>query len=127
MEEFYMRSLKVLAIVLCVLALGCIAMAADQSLGIRDVGRVTFVAPIRVGTALLPAGDYLVRHTMEGQEHVMVFESVKTKAVEVKVKCTLVPLAQKAEHSKTVYVMNAANERVLQELEFRGDTAKHVF
>ena len=121
-----MRSLKLLAVFVCVLVLGCVAVAG-KNLGIRDVSRVTFVAPIRVGTAVLPAGDYLVRHTMDGENHVMVFESVKTKTVEAKVRCKLVPLAEKASQSETVYQMNAANERVLQELVFRGDTAKHVF
>jgi phage terminase large subunit GpA-like protein len=122
-----MRFLKVLSV--CVLALMFVssATAEDKNLGIRDVSRVTFVAPVRVGTTLLPAGDYLVRHTMEGQEHIMVFQPVRGKAPEVKVKCTLVPLAQRAEQNETVYSLNAANERVLQELVFRGDTAKHVF
>jgi hypothetical protein len=126
-----MRFLKVWCALACALALFSVlvAMAAaeEKNLGIRDVSRVTFVAPMRVGTVLLPAGDYLVRHTMEGQEHVMVFQAVRGKAPEVKVKCTLVPLAQRAERTQTIYILNAANERVLQELIFRGDMAKHVF
>jgi len=122
-----MRSLKVLGVLLCVLALSLIATAGESALGIHDVAQVTFVAPVRVGTALLPAGDYQVRHTMEGQEHVMVFQAVRGKSPEVKVKCTLVQLEKKADQTRTVYEMNAANERVLQELVFRGDTAKHVF
>ena len=121
-----MRSLKVLGMLMCVFAMVSIVMAAEN-LGIRDVSRVTFAVPIRVGTALLPAGDYMVRHTMEGQEHIMVFQSVRGKGPEVKVKCTLVPLGQKADQTQTIYTLNAANERVLQELVFRGDTAKHVF
>jgi hypothetical protein len=100
---------------------------AAENLGIRDVSRITFAVPMRVGTALLPAGDYTVRHTMEGQEHIMVFQSVRGKGPEVKVKCTLVPLGQKADQTQTIYTLNAANERVLQELIIRGDTAKHVF
>jgi len=122
-----MRSLKVLGIFLCVVALASIATASENSMGIHDVAQVTFVAPMRVGTALLPAGDYLVRHTMEGQEHVMVFQPVRGKTPEVKVKCTLVQLGKKADQTRTVYELNASNERVLQELVFRGDTAKHVF
>jgi hypothetical protein len=43
------------------------------------------------------------------------------------VKCTLVPLPQKAAADQTIYQLNASNERVLQELVFRGDSAKHVF
>jgi len=121
-----MRSLKVLGLLMCVLALVSFAMAADN-LGIREVSRVTFAVPMRVGTALLPAGDYVVRHTMEGQVHTMVFQPVRGKGPEVKVKCTLVPLGQKADQTQTIYTLNAANERVLRELIFRGDTAKHVF
>lgn len=34
---------------------------------------------------------------------------------------------KEAEKDQTVYQVNANKELVLQELEFRGDTAKHVF
>jgi len=126
-----MRLLRVFGALVCVMVLVSIlvtaAAAEDKDLGIRDVSRVTFAAPVRVGTALLPAGDYLVRHTMEGQEHFMVFQPVRGKTPEVKVKCTLVPLTDKAKRSQTIYQLNAANERVLQELVFQGDSAKHVF
>jgi len=126
-----MRFLKDLSVLACAFVLVCSlasrVTAEDKNLGISDVSRVTFVAPMRVGTTLMPAGDYLVRHTMDGQEHIMVFQPVRGKGPQVKVKCTLVPLAQKAERTETIYSLNAANERVLQELVFRGDTAKHVF
>jgi hypothetical protein len=121
-----MRSFKVLGLLLCVLVLGSLAMAGENNMGVRDVSRVTFVAPMRVGTAVLPAGDYVVRHTMEGQEHIMVFQRVHSQD-EVKVKCTLVPLKEKADQNQTIYELKANNERVLQELVFRGDSAKHVF
>src|SRR5438067_2425065 len=117
-----MRFSRILIVFVALLLFVGVA-SAENKLGIRDVSRVTFVAPIRVGGALLPAGDYLVRHTMEGENHIMVFESVKTKTVEAKAHCNLVPLTEKATQSKTVYEMNA-NERILQELVFRGDTAK---
>jgi hypothetical protein len=122
-----MRSMKVLGIFVCIAVFASMAVAGPNSMGIRDVSRVTFVAPMRVGTALLPAGDYVVRHTMEGQEHIMVFQASQGKTADVKVKCTLVPLGQKAAQNQTIYSLNAANERVLQELVFRGDTSKHVF
>jgi len=121
-----MRSLKAVGILICVLAFGSLAMAGENNMGVRDVSRVTFVAPMRVGTAVLPAGDYVVRHTMEGQEHIMVFQRVHSKD-EIKVKCTLVPLKGKADENQTIYELKANNERVLQELVFRGDSAKHVF
>jgi hypothetical protein len=56
-----------------------------------------------------------------------VFEAASHKVQPVKVKCQLVQLGNKADQTRTVYAMNGANERVLQELVFAGDTAKHVF
>ncbi len=56
----------------------------------------------------------------------MVFKSVQGKD-QVKVKCTLVPLEKKADHNEEIYKVDGNNERVLQELVFRGDTSKHVF
>jgi hypothetical protein len=45
----------------------------------------------------------------------------------VRVKCTLVPLGAKADKDQKIYLLNAANVRVLQEMVFKGDSAKHVF
>lgn len=121
-----MRSLKVLGIFMCVLVLGAIAVAGPNSMGIRDVNKVTFAEPMRVGTVVLPAGDYVVRHTMEGEAHVMVFQRLHSKD-EFKVKCTLVALPKKADKTQSTSEMTAGNQRVLLEIEFQGDSAKHVF
>jgi hypothetical protein len=61
------------------LVLATMAVAAPNSMGIRDVNNVTFGEPMRVGSVVLPAGDYVVRHTMEGQDHVMVFQRLHSK------------------------------------------------
>jgi hypothetical protein len=122
-----MRLVKSLSIVLCVLALSSMVIAGPKnSMGVREVSHVTFAVPVHVGTALLPAGEYVVRHTMEGADHVMVFQSLRGKDT-VKAKCSLVPLEKKAERDQMIYELTAGNGRVLQELVFRGDTAKHVF
>src|ERR1700757_3669599 len=121
-----MRSLKGLSILLCVLMTVVLATAKTNSMGVSDVSHVTFVATVRVGTIVMPAGDYVVRHTMEGENHVMVFQRAHSKDV-FKVKCTLVPLPNKAQRNETVYELSAGNERILQELVFQGDTAQHVF
>jgi hypothetical protein len=118
-----MRFLRFLGFLVCVCAV--MAMAGDNKLGVKDSYRVKFDTAVRIGTTSLPAGDYVVRHTMQGEEHVMVFQRRGNKG-EFKVKCTLVPLAEKASQTQTVYQI-AGNERVVQEMVFRGDTAKHVF
>jgi hypothetical protein len=119
-----MRFLKAVGLVLCVFT--AMAIAKNNSMGIHDVNHVRFESSVRIGSELLPAGDYVVRHTMEGQEHVMVFQKVIGKN-EFKVKCTLVPLPRKASQDQSTFQVNASNEKVLQELQFSGDTAKHVF
>jgi hypothetical protein len=113
--------------VVCVVVLAGIALAGTMP-GVADVQKISFADPIRVGATLLPKGDYEVRHVMEGQDHIMVFQVLNQKDVpEVRIKCTLVPLTQKATQTQKIYTVNAAKEEVLQELVFRGDTAKHVF
>jgi hypothetical protein len=123
-----MRFVKYLAIVLAVVALGSVAMAKEKanSMGIRDVNHVKFETAVRVGTSTLPAGEYVVRHTMQGQDHIMSFESVRGKD-KAEVKCTLVPLAKKAEKNEELDETSSNGERVVRELVFRGDKAKHVF
>jgi len=122
-----MRALRwVVVAVVCVVILGAWAVAGNTP-GVADVQRITFLDPIRVGGTLLPQGDYEIRHVMEGDTHVMVFHSLtRKKTPDVRVKCTLVPLAQKADETQKVYVINTAKEEELQELVFKGDTAKHV-
>ncbi len=114
-------------VLMCVVMLGVIA-AAENQMGIRDSYQVSFSQQIRLGNMLLPKGDYEIRHVMEGSDHIMVFRQLGTKKpVEVRAKCTLVPLGVKAGRDEKTYILNAANELVLQELVFKGDRAKHVF
>lgn len=119
-----MRSLKMLGMVLVFLS--AVAMASGNKMGIHDVSRVNFDTPVRIGSTVLPAGDYVVRHTMEGEAHVMSFERLNHKDV-FKVKCTLVALPHRAGADQGLYDTTSTNEKILRELIFAGDTAKHVF
>ena len=124
-----MRALKILTVAMIfVLGMTVLLQAGQNKFGVADARKVLFENPVRVGDVLLPKGEYKVLHTMDGDNHIMVFtqQSAKTPA-EAKVKCTLVPLTAKATTTERYYVVNASNERVLRELVFRGDTAKHVF
>jgi hypothetical protein len=117
-----------LAIAIGVSLLSLWAVAGQDQLGIADVYRVSFLEKVRVADTLLPAGNYEIRHVTEGADLIMVFRQVGVKKpAEVRAKCTLVPLAEKAIEDQKYYLVNAANERVLHELIFKGDRAKHVF
>jgi hypothetical protein len=94
-------------------------------MGIAPKQTLTFGQPTIVGGTLLPAGDYKVTHEMDGSTHIMIFQLIGGKA-QAKAKCNLVPLPAKATRSESRYNQNAKNERVLTEMVFRGDTAKHV-
>ena len=118
-----MRLFKAVGIVLLVMC--AVAIASEKNLGVHNVSSVSFSTAVRVGTTVIPAGEYTVRHTMEGQEHVMTFTRNGKKDV-YKVKCNLVTLEKKAPQDQQI-VEISGNEKVLRELIFRGDTAKHVF
>jgi len=118
-----MRVFRYVGILL--LLASAVAFAKDK-LSVRELNRVKFDTAVHIGSTVLPAGEYEVRHTMEGQEHVMVFKRQGRKD-EYKVKCTLVPLDKSAPRNQATYQVKAGNEKVLQELVFQGDSAKHVF
>ena len=123
-----MQSSKIVVLALIsVLALAVLATAGNK-FGVADLRSINFTGNVRIGDVLLPQGEYEVRHVMEGENHVMVFHKLGVgKPMEARVKCTLIPLPQKADQTQKSYEINAANEQVLHEIVFRGDTAKHVF
>jgi hypothetical protein len=125
-----MRIVKAISLVaLCVLGVSLMLNAGANKFGVADSRQITFAHPTMVGDVLLPVGEYKVLHTMDGDNHIMVFKELnaKTTPAEARVKCTLVPLQAKAAQTQQIYALNASNQRVLHELVFRGDTAKHVF
>jgi len=114
-------------VLMCVVMLGAVA-AAENQMGIQDKYEVSFSQNVRVADTLLPKGHYEIRHVTEGSNHIMIFRELGTKKpVEVRAKCSLVPLGAKAGRDEKTYTLNAANELVLQEMVFKGDRARHVF
>ncbi len=123
-----MRKSTIAAILTFLFLVSLFAVAGQNSTGVADVYRVNFTEKTRVADTVLPKGNYEVRHVMEGENHIMVFHQLGTrKPVEVRAKCSLVPLDVKASQDEKIYTLNAANERVLNELIFKGEKAKHVF
>jgi hypothetical protein len=124
-----MRLLKGIAVLaMCVLGLSLFAVAKANQFGVADSRTIQITAPTRVGDVVLPEGTYRVLHTMQSQDHIMVFTQLHSKKpAEARVKCQLVPLTTKATRDEQAFVINAANERVLHTLVFKGDTAQHVF
>jgi len=123
MQKRWYFMMLAIAVILCAATL---IQASDTPPGIADKQTVTFSSPTLVGGTLLPAGEYKVLHTMNGNEHIMVFKGMYGTKGEAKAKCNLVPLTAKATRTELRYTENAKNEHILQEMTFKGDTAKHV-
>ena len=119
------RMFAIVMAVMFVFGATTLTVAKDNPMGIAQKQEISFTAPTVVGGSLLPAGDYTVLHEMQGTSHIMVFKQIGGKA-EAKAKCNLVPLTGKAKTTEQRYTENAKNERVLTEMTFRGDCAKHV-
>ena len=119
------RMFVILIAAVMVLGAATMLVAKDYPMGIAPKQEITFTAPTLVGGNLLPAGDYTVLHEKQGATHIMIFKQVGGKA-EVKAKCNLVPLTAKARTTEQRYNENAKNQRVLVEMTFKGDSAKHV-
>ena len=123
----YLQKRLFVILMAAIMVIGAASMLAakDNPMGVAPKQEITFTGPTLVGGSLLPAGDYKVLHEMQGSEHIMVFKQIGGKA-EVKAKCSLVPLNEKSKTTEQRYTENSKNERVLVEMQFRGDTAKHV-
>ncbi len=114
-------------VMLMLVSMAGMAMAALNQFGVADVQKVTFSDSMKIGEIVLPKGDYKVVHAMEGENHIMLFtQQGVSKPAQARVKCQLVKLTSKAERTQLLYTQEGAN-KLLQEITFRGDTAKHVF
>jgi hypothetical protein len=115
-------------VIFALLILTGTAQSAANKYGIADKRQVQFYNPVWVGTVQLPAGEYEVRHVMEGENHIMMFRQVNVrKPAEARVKCILISLAKPIEHTEIGFKLNPANELVLNRLAFKGDRAEHWF
>ena len=119
---------KVIALALVVMVAALAAIAADQPTGGMAVGQsrtITLHEPALVGGVSLPAGNYAVKHTMEGDNHIMVFTQEHGKAT-AKVNCKMVPLPKKADRS--TYAFSTGDQgRVMTGITWKGDTVTHQF
>jgi len=117
----------VLVLIVFTLVAAMFAVAAEKGqFAIGSTRGVSFYEPIKIGGVLLPAGEYKVKHVMEGDNHVMIFTNVDKKDKTAKVNCKMEQLKTKAEeNAQEVKAENG--DRVLVSLTFKGDTVRHIF
>src|SRR5579884_4175551 len=117
-----MRAIKLVAVLsLLVLSFSMLCAAGLNKFGVADVQQMTFVEPTTVAGVVLPKGDYRSEHTMQGEDHIMVFTQLHAGTpATAKAKCQLVKLAEKAGRTQALYERKG-DTRVLQEVTFRGE------
>ncbi len=109
---------------LCVTAM---ALAANK-FGVAERRTVELDKPAHIADTLVPAGKYEVRHTMEGDQHIMIFTSVGApQAVTVRAKCTLVAVEKPVQQTEMGFKQGANGDLVLVRMQFKGDKAIHMF
>jgi len=113
--------------VLILLGLTIAANAQNgKEFGVGKTRTVSFTETVKVQGQTLPAGDYVVEHVMEGQNHIMVFKQLPSKDQTFKFACNMVKLPAKAKQSSNVYDVSSGT-RVLKALIFSGDMYEHQF
>ena len=121
------KSLVLYFLIVVLVLLTATALAEGSKYGIAEKRQVNFSDPVRVGDVLLPAGDYEVRHSMEGENHIMVFKQLGGKKTAASVRCNLIPVDTPVARTAVGFSVNSAGEYVLRRLAFQGDRAERLF
>ena len=119
-------SYRKLAIVLAVVSVVVLAAWADDAMVAWKSKDLDLKTAARVGSTLLPAGEYRVTHEMQGTQHMLVME-LKGKAKQTfKLPCSMQPLTKAAAQTEQHYRYEG-KEKILVGLVFEGDKVFHAF
>jgi hypothetical protein len=121
--EARMRKVAVLLLGVFLLA---VVVAAEEPMVSWKSQNLILAADTRVGSQLLPAGDYKVKHEMQGPSHVLVLTLQNDPAKSFRLACTMQPLLEKSKVSEQHYRFEG-KDKVLVALVFKGDKFTHAF
>ncbi len=119
-------SYRRLAIVLAIVSLvGLMAWADDTMVSWKSKG-LKLDEGARVGSTLLPAGEYKVTHEMQGSQHILVMTLAGRDKQTFRLPCAMQPLPKVATQNEQHYRYEG-KEKVLVGLMFQGDKVFHAF
>ena len=119
-------SYRRLAIVLAIVSLvGLMAWAGDTMVSWKSKD-IKLDEGARVGSTLLPAGEYKVTHEMQGTQHILVMTLAGKDKQTFRVPCSMQPLPKAATQNEQHYRYEG-KEKVLVGLMFQGDKVFHAF
>jgi hypothetical protein len=116
------------AVVAFLLLLAASGLAANQY-GVANEHQVSFHEEVRVGSTILPPGEYRVIHVMQGDTHLMFFRRLNARKGHMDVasaSCTLQPLPAPARDTLMGF-SSGPGVKALTLMQFKGETAQHVF
>ena len=117
-------SYRKLAIVLAVISVVALAAWADDAMVSWKSKDIKLDDSARVGSTLLPAGEYKVTHEMQGTQHILVLALTGRNKQTFRVPCTMQPLTKAATQNEQHYRFEG-KDKILIGLQFRGDMVFH--
>ncbi len=119
-------SYRRLAIVLAIVSLvGLAAWAGDAMVSWKSK-ELKLDEGVRVGSTVLPAGEYKVTHEMQGAQHVLMMALAGRDKQTFRVACSMQPLTKAATQDEQHYRYEG-KEKILVGLMFKGDMVLHAF
>lgn len=118
-----MRKVAVLLLGIFLLAL---VVSAAEPMVTWNSKSLNLAQDTKVGTVVLPAGDYMLKHEMEGTKHILVFTQQFKEKQTFRVICGMQALEQKAARDEQ-HFRTDNGQKVLTALVFRGDLYTHTF
>lgn len=119
-------SYRRLAIVLAIVSLVGLAAWADDAMVSWKSKGLKLDEGARVGSTLLPAGEYKVMHEMQGTQHILVMELAGRDKQTFRLPCAMQPLPKVATQTEQHYRYEG-KEKILVGLMFKGDKVFHAF
>lgn len=133
-----MRNRYLGVMIATIIALGTVSFAQSNPVKIGKTGHFTLKRETRVGDAVLPVGDYEVRHRRSANGHFIEFTRVTEDPtaeaqtlspydweVVAEVPCTMQSLKEPA--TTTYVALSGGTDGHLNSLKIRGESVVHVF
>jgi len=114
------------AFILLGIFLLAVVVSAEEPMVTWKSKRLTLSAEARVGSELLPAGEYKVTHEMEGANHVLVLRLRGKETKTFRLACTMQPRNDKAPADEQ-HFRTENGQKLLTALVFEGDRYTHAF
>ena len=108
------------------------AKGKEEVIKVGKNGDITLSQETMVGDVKLPAGDYQVKHRVEGSDHLIHFKQLyshKTGGVKAhpgEIKCKLEPLNQKVTQTAVFLDKEDGTMRITR-IEISGENVAHLF